>query len=371
MISQRFDLSKEKSLSGLAESIYAEYGYGLTLTSKDGHIFYSGPNHPKLAGVKSDFQLSSAVQTRNGEINISLTYVNHDTIPAAFELLKQLEEPIKDYFKVDRQSYVDSNLQQGRLICYSFPQEPSLKTLNSIISNHCNPHAIYYVSVLDNVTLEEQRHYAKNLKDQRTFTISIKGPKYLTLILRHQHNPMTNRIDPSYPSNEERQKMFKEISKTYHGNPRCGIGNSYYPESLALSYQQALFTLCFMKCTGNLFFSTRFQDLGYGLPLLSTDFQTLGNYCFRTVGPVLEYDKANNTDLYQSMQTYLDCNCSSKETADRLFIHTNTIYYRIRKLSQLTGFQVSDIRDSGNLYYVFKCYEALRQSGLLPENAQV
>ena len=365
MRDQHIISSGEQSLSALAESIFTEYGYGLIVTSKDGHVFYSHPDKSDSPADASDFQLSNSVQTRNGEITISLTHVNHLNIPAAFSLLKELEDPVRFYFMVDRQSYVDNNLQQGRLIVYSFPEEPDLKTLNNIISKHCNPHAIYYVSVLDNVTLEEQRHYAKNLKDQRTFTISIQGPKYLTLILRHQHNPLTNRIDPSYPSNAERHKMFLEVAKTYHGSPRCATGNSYYPESLALSYQQALFALCFMKCTGHQVFSALYRELGYGLPLLGTDLQALGNYCLKTVGPVLKYDKANSTDFYQSMQVYLDCNCSCHDAADRLFIHTNTMYYRIRKLSQLTGCQMSDIRDGGNLYFVFKCYEALRQSGLL------
>lgn len=53
--------------------------------------------------------------------------------------------------------------------------------------------------------------------------------------------------------------------------------------------------------------------------------------------PVIEYDQKYNGKLLQTLKTYLACNGSKKETAERLFVVRQTLYYRIEKLQKLLG----------------------------------
>lgn len=57
----------------------------------------------------------------------------------------------------------------------------------------------------------------------------------------------------------------------------------------------------------------------------------------RVLGPVLDYDAANNTDLVGTLREFLDCSGSWTVAAERLHVHVNTLRYRIGRIAQLTG----------------------------------
>ncbi len=49
------------------------------------------------------------------------------------------------------------------------------------------------------------------------------------------------------------------------------------------------------------------------------------------------YDSANNTELLDTLYTYLACGHSISETASSLFIHRNTVCNRIKKINEITS----------------------------------
>ncbi|WP_349408321.1 PucR family transcriptional regulator [Pseudalkalibacillus sp. SCS-8] len=53
--------------------------------------------------------------------------------------------------------------------------------------------------------------------------------------------------------------------------------------------------------------------------------------------PVIDHDRKYNGKLLQTLKVYLACNGSKKETANRLFVVRQTLYYRIEKLAKLLG----------------------------------
>lgn len=53
------------------------------------------------------------------------------------------------------------------------------------------------------------------------------------------------------------------------------------------------------------------------------------------IGTLLEYDTAHNSRLYETMLTYHKCHYQYKDTAATLFVHENTIRYRIAKAQEL------------------------------------
>ncbi|WP_445505513.1 PucR family transcriptional regulator [Niallia sp. 03091] len=55
------------------------------------------------------------------------------------------------------------------------------------------------------------------------------------------------------------------------------------------------------------------------------------------LGDVLDYDKQNNTNLLETLDEYLKCMGSKKETASSLFIHRQTLYHRLDKLNEILG----------------------------------
>ncbi|MDO5411350.1 MAG: helix-turn-helix domain-containing protein [Lachnospiraceae bacterium] len=48
-----------------------------------------------------------------------------------------------------------------------------------------------------------------------------------------------------------------------------------------------------------------------------------------------EYDKANNTELYETLRCYLDHERNAVQTASTLFIHRSTLFYRLNRIKTL------------------------------------
>ncbi len=65
------------------------------------------------------------------------------------------------------------------------------------------------------------------------------------------------------------------------------------------------------------------------------------DYYEHTLKPLAEYDNINGSDLCLTLRTYLKNNGSVKDTADELFVHRNTINYKLNKIEELLGVEMS------------------------------
>ncbi|MBA0127111.1 helix-turn-helix domain-containing protein [Haloechinothrix sp. YIM 98757] len=73
----------------------------------------------------------------------------------------------------------------------------------------------------------------------------------------------------------------------------------------------------------------------------------------RVLGPVLEYDKAHGGDLVPTLRAFLDSSGSWTKCARELHVHVNTLRYRIQRIEQLTGRDLSRIDDRVDFYLAF------------------
>lgn len=93
--------------------------------------------------------------------------------------------------------------------------------------------------------------------------------------------------------------------------------------------------------------------LGIENPSILTD------YYERTLMPLLTYDATNNSDLVTVLHSYLNHNGSVKETADELFVHRNTINYKLGKISELLHMDLSALHTRLELMVAFMVRDML------------
>lgn len=55
-----------------------------------------------------------------------------------------------------------------------------------------------------------------------------------------------------------------------------------------------------------------------------------------------EYDTANNTTFYETLKVYLLCERNYVKTAQRLYIHRNSLVYRIKRIEEITQLNLDD-----------------------------
>jgi sugar diacid utilization regulator len=80
------------------------------------------------------------------------------------------------------------------------------------------------------------------------------------------------------------------------------------------------------------------DDLGvYGLLLGAAGRADVGRFVRRTIGPLLDYDRERGSELARTLLTYYVCGGNLTRTAAALYVHVNTLYQRLDRVSSLLG----------------------------------
>ncbi len=103
-----------------------------------------------------------------------------------------------------------------------------------------------------------------------------------------------------------------------------------------------------------------YKDMGVYRILLGIEDPTISQDYFDAVlGPLFHYDKEQGTDLVQTLRSYLNNNGSVQKTANQLFIHRNTVNYKINKASQILELDFSSLNNRLELMLGFMLHDML------------
>lgn len=75
------------------------------------------------------------------------------------------------------------------------------------------------------------------------------------------------------------------------------------------------------------------------------------------LGPLMRYDEAHRTELVRTLAALLSNDRSPARTATDLFIHRQTLVYRVRRIEQLTGRSLSSTKDVVELWLALRALE--------------
>ncbi len=83
---------------------------------------------------------------------------------------------------------------------------------------------------------------------------------------------------------------------------------------------------------------THYEDLGlFRIVSIAESLTSLERFCYDAIGPLLTYDQENETDLASTLRTFLEQNQNSTKTAKLLYIHYNTLRYRLERIKEILG----------------------------------
>jgi sugar diacid utilization regulator len=77
------------------------------------------------------------------------------------------------------------------------------------------------------------------------------------------------------------------------------------------------------------------------LSAMSENPKELQRFYAETVEPLAAYDEQYETELVRTLETFLEADGNVAGTAQRLFTHRHTIYYRLERVRELSGLDVS------------------------------
>jgi len=157
--------------------------------------------------------------------------------------------------------------------------------------------------------------------------------------IRSEENCM-NRLDKAL---KEIQEIIK---KRMDGlSVSAGIGNSYKDlKMMKQSLNEAELAIDSAKCQCLDDTITRYKDIGiYGLLFSIQNRTVLENYFTEVLGTISNENKDNN--LIEILETYLNENCNITVTAEKLFLHRNTLKYKIKKIEELLNCDLHNFND--------------------------
>jgi purine catabolism regulator len=79
----------------------------------------------------------------------------------------------------------------------------------------------------------------------------------------------------------------------------------------------------------------------------------------RILGPLLEYDSDNNAELVHSLDQFLQANRSWQRAAGALFVHKQTLVYRMKRVEELTGRRLDDTGHVAELWFALQALKRI------------
>ena len=91
--------------------------------------------------------------------------------------------------------------------------------------------------------------------------------------------------------------------------------------------------------------------------LKNIDFSHLKEYVYSIIKPLIDYEQKNSTPLIDTLYKHIECKFNAKDTAEKLFIHYNTVRYRLDVIDQL-GFNINTTKEGHfDLYFALYLYK--------------
>ena len=90
------------------------------------------------------------------------------------------------------------------------------------------------------------------------------------------------------------------------------------------------------------------------LLLATVPASVLRSFRERLLGPLVAYDDRHRAELLPTLREYLACSGSWNACAAKMYVHVNTVRYRIRRVEELTGRDLSSLNDQVDFFLALR-----------------
>ncbi len=151
----------------------------------------------------------------------------------------------------------------------------------------------------------------------------------------------------------------REALQSEHGELRAAASRPAAVGSLRRSFHEARCALeAAALSNGRSPLVASYRDLGAFQLLLSLqDDEALRLYCDSVLGPLEDASGEYGDELIRSLEAYIEQNGQWEKAARELYCHRHTLRYRIRRVEQLTGRDLSSARDRIEFWLALRARE--------------
>lgn len=152
-------------------------------------------------------------------------------------------------------------------------------------------------------------------------------------------------------------EMINRIKyKLKYINISIGISNFWSRlENFKYSVNEAQKALKILKTVKNKTHICSYNNIGiYKLLLEIEKKDEIKIFYEEILGKLIKYDMKNSTKLVKTLKIYIENNCNFTKASNALFIHKNTLNYRIKRIQDISGANLKNMDDLLNFSMAFK-----------------
>jgi purine catabolism regulator len=171
---------------------------------------------------------------------------------------------------------------------------------------------------------------------------------FLTVVLTFEHEDIRMELA------RQAQESFKK--RTVNHSVFAGIGGVVDSISnVRISYDQASYALKVGKQLGCSCQICDYNELGVYKLLQYSLFHKDADAFYETyLRPLIEYGNTSGADLINTLKVFLESGLNYRTTAAKLFVHHNTVRYRIQRIEELCGVNLESLEDRLSLSIALK-----------------
>jgi sugar diacid utilization regulator len=152
------------------------------------------------------------------------------------------------------------------------------------------------------------------------------------------------------------------VTERHGGRCRVGVGGLCQAvEEFPRSYQEAELALRMQKASGGPEQATIFDDLGvYKVLATANDPSAVERFVNDWLSRLIDYDSAHGTQLVLTLSEYLECGGNYNASAEALSVHRSTLKYRLNRIRQVSGYDLSLPDNQFNLQLATRAWRTLQ-----------
>ncbi|MFP4371015.1 MAG: PucR family transcriptional regulator [Halanaerobium sp.] len=135
-------------------------------------------------------------------------------------------------------------------------------------------------------------------------------------------------------------------------------------QQISESYQQASYVLDFLEATERKNAIYYYKQLGIMRLLWQINQEELKEFTTEYLAKLIEYDKGNSTEWLDTLGVYLEEGGSIQQAAKRLYIHPNTMSYRVKRIKEILGIDLQEQEVQLNLLAAYKICKYILEDDL-------
>ncbi len=159
-------------------------------------------------------------------------------------------------------------------------------------------------------------------------------------------------------------ERFRAAILTELGGGRCSLGVGAWctqPRDLPRSYREGQLALRMQTMARGGDRATCYEDLGiYQILCEVQDGTTVERFVRQWLGDLLDYDEHKHSELVSTLSRYLGCGGNYDATAAALSVHRSTLKYRLQRIREISGHNLTDPDTNFNLQLATRAWQTLQ-----------